>query len=157
MTIFAASLAGALSQFCSCGVIPLIAAMLASGVPLAPVMAFCVSSPIMDPEMFILTAAGISLNFAVDKTIAASGMGLMAGFTVLGLQRAGFIYNPLKITTGNVRKFPHCQFWHTSCSCPYQHPQKLLPAVSFSAFTERIKQVEAFCRTSCPFEATAIH
>jgi hypothetical protein len=33
----------------------------------------------MDPEMFILTAAGISLNFAVAKTIAASGMGLMAG------------------------------------------------------------------------------
>ena len=96
MTIFAASLAGALSPFCSCGVIPLIAAMLASGVPLAPVMAFCVSSPIMDPEMFILTAAGISLNFAVAKTIAASGMGLMAGFTVLGLQRAGFLHNPLK-------------------------------------------------------------
>jgi uncharacterized membrane protein YraQ (UPF0718 family) len=50
----------------------------------------------MDPEMFILTAAGISLNFAVAKTIAASGMGLMAGFTVVGLQRAGFLYNPLK-------------------------------------------------------------
>lgn len=99
MTILAASLAGALSPFCSCGVIPLIAAMLASGVPLAPVMAFCVSSPIMDPEMFILTAAGISLNFAVAKTIAASGMGLMAGFTVLGLQRAGFLYNPLKTKT----------------------------------------------------------
>jgi len=96
MTIAAASLAGALSPFCSCGVIPLIAAMLASGVPLAPVMAFCVSSPIMDPEMFILTAAGINLNFAIAKTIAAIGMGLMAGFTVVGLQRAGFLLNPLK-------------------------------------------------------------
>jgi uncharacterized membrane protein YraQ (UPF0718 family) len=96
VTIAAASLAGALSPFCSCGVIPLIAAMLASGVPLAPVMAFCVSSPIMDPEMFILTAAGISLNFAIAKTIAAVGMGLMAGFTVLSLQKAGFIHNPLK-------------------------------------------------------------
>ena len=57
--IFAASLAGALSPFCSCGVIPVIAGMLASGVPLAPVMAFCIASPIMDPEMFILTAASI--------------------------------------------------------------------------------------------------
>jgi len=96
MTILAASLAGALSPFCSCGVIPLIAAMLASGVPLAPVLAFCVSSPIMDPEMFILTAAGINFNFAIAKTIAAIGMGLMAGFTVFGLQRAGFLHNPLK-------------------------------------------------------------
>ena len=59
VTIAAASLAGALSPFCSCGVIPLIAAMLASGVPLAPVMAFCISSPIMDPEMFIITASGM--------------------------------------------------------------------------------------------------
>ena len=45
--------------FCSCGVIPLIAAMLVAGVPLAPVMAFWIASPIMDPEMFVLTAAGI--------------------------------------------------------------------------------------------------
>jgi uncharacterized membrane protein YraQ (UPF0718 family) len=96
MTIAAASLAGALSPFCSCGVIPLIAAMLASGVPLAPVMAFCVSSPIMDPEMFILTAAGINIDFAIAKTIAAIGMGLISGFTVFGLQRAGFLHNPLK-------------------------------------------------------------
>ncbi len=95
-TIVAASLAGALSPFCSCGVIPLIAAMLASGVPLAPVMAFCISSPIMDPEMFIITASGISLNFAIAKTFAAIGMGLAAGFAVSGLQQVGFLHNPLK-------------------------------------------------------------
>ncbi len=99
-TIILASLAGALSPFCSCGVIPLIAAMLASGVPLAPVMAFCISSPIMDPEMFILTAAGINLNFAVAKTIATIGMGLIAGFTVYGLQKIGFLKNPLKEAIG---------------------------------------------------------
>jgi len=100
VTIIAASLAGALSPFCSCGVIPLIAAMLVSGVPLAPVMAFCISSPIMDPEMFILTASGISLNFAIAKTIAAIGMGLAAGFTVLGFQQMGFLSRPLKGAQG---------------------------------------------------------
>lgn len=94
--IMAASLAGALSPFCSCGVIPLIAAMLASGVPLAPVMAFCIASPIMDPEMFILTAAGINFNFAVAKTFAATGMGLSSGFTVYALQKFGFLSNPVK-------------------------------------------------------------
>ncbi len=48
----------------------------------------------MDPEMFILTAAGINLNFAVAKTIAAIGMGLIAGFTVglLGSLLAGYAY-----------------------------------------------------------------
>lgn len=98
MTIVLASIAGALSPFCSCGVIPLIAAMLASGVPLAPVMAFCISSPIMDPEMFVITASGISLNFAIAKTVAAIGMGLGAGFVISGLQKIGLLQNPLKRT-----------------------------------------------------------
>lgn len=99
-TIVAASLAGALSPFCSCGVIPLVAAMLVSGVPLAPVMAFCISSPVMDPEMFLLTTAGISLNFAAAKTLAAIGMGIMAGSSVHMLQRMGFLSDPLKQSLG---------------------------------------------------------
>ena len=99
---FLAALVGAISPFCSCGVIPLIAAMLGAGVPLAPVMAFWIASPIMDPEMFILTAAGIGLNFAIAKTMAAIGMGLFAGFAVLMLQRNGFLESPLKshVSTG---------------------------------------------------------
>lgn len=91
-----AALVGAISPFCSCGVIPLIAAMLGSGVPLAPVMAFWIASPIMDPEMFVLTAAGIGFNFAVAKTIAAGAMGLFAGFTVLLIQRHGGLKSPLQ-------------------------------------------------------------
>ena len=98
--IIAASLAGALSPFCSCGVIPLIAGMLAAGVPLAPVMAFCVSSPIMDPEMFILTAAGITIDFAIAKTITAVGMGLLAGYVVVGFQRLGYLQQPLRKVGG---------------------------------------------------------
>jgi uncharacterized membrane protein YraQ (UPF0718 family) len=94
-TLFAA-LVGAVSPFCSCGVIPLIAAMLGAGVPLAPVMAFWIASPIMDPEMFILTAAGIGFNFAVAKTLAAMAMGLFAGFSILIIQRYGLLANPLR-------------------------------------------------------------
>ncbi|MEC7468069.1 MAG: permease, partial [SAR324 cluster bacterium] len=54
LMIFFAALMGGLSPFCSCGVIPLIAALLSMGVPLAPVMAFWLSSPLMDPSMFFL-------------------------------------------------------------------------------------------------------
>lgn len=93
--ITAATLAGALSPFCSCGVIPLIAAMLGAGVPLAPVMAFWVSSPIMDPEMFILTTAGIGLNFAIAKTLAAIAMGLFAGTVTQMLHKKSFLQNPM--------------------------------------------------------------
>lgn len=91
-----AALVGAVSPFCSCGVIPLIAAMLGAGVPLAPVMAFWIASPIMDPEMFILTAAGIGFDFALAKTLAALAMGLFAGFSILLFRHYGFLSNPLR-------------------------------------------------------------
>ena len=94
--IFAASLFGALSPFCSCGVIPVVVGLLAAGVPIAPVLAFCIASPIMDPEMFILTAAGISLPFAIVKTIAAIAMGLFAGGTALVVTRSGLLDDALK-------------------------------------------------------------
>lgn len=86
---------GALSPFCSCGVVPLIAALLASGVPLAPVMAFWLASPIMDPEMFVLTAAVIGTEFAVVKTLAAIGFGLLGGGAVLLLQGSSALRDPL--------------------------------------------------------------
>jgi uncharacterized membrane protein YraQ (UPF0718 family) len=70
--------------------------MLVAGVPLAPVMAFWIASPIMDPEMFVLTAAGIGLGFTVAKTIATIAMGLMAGFVVLAMERRGWLGEPLK-------------------------------------------------------------
>ena len=94
-TIVLASIVGALSPFCSCGVIPLIAAMLRAGVPLAPVMAFWLSSPVMDPEMFVLTAAGVGFGFAGAKTVAAVGMGLAGGIAVRALERAGRLRDPL--------------------------------------------------------------
>ena len=94
-TIALAALFGALSPFCSCGVIPIIAAMLHAGVPLAPVMAFWLASPVMDPEMFALTAAGVGLGFAAAKTVAAVAMGLLGGIAVRALERAGGLRDPL--------------------------------------------------------------
>lgn len=84
--ILTAALFGALSPFCSCGVIPLIAALLAAGAPLPAVMAFWLASPIMDPEVFVLTAAGLGSGFAVAKTLAAVALGLAGGFATLALQ-----------------------------------------------------------------------
>ncbi|WP_200881990.1 permease [Nitrincola sp. A-D6] len=77
--IIMGALAGALSPFCSCGVIPLIAALLAMGVPLAPVMAFWLASPLMDPAMFALTTGIIGVEFALAKALVAIGMGLFGG------------------------------------------------------------------------------
>ncbi len=95
--IVAAAVFGALSPFCSCGVVPIIAGLLAAGVPLAPVMAFWISSPLMDPEMFILMAPVMGLSFTLAKTLAALLMGLAAGFATHALTRRSVFASPLKM------------------------------------------------------------
>ncbi|MBS4011361.1 MAG: permease [Roseovarius sp.] len=99
--ILLAALAGGLSPFCSCGVIPLIAALLAMGVPLSAVMAFWLASPVMDPSMFILTTGVLGLEFAIAKTLAAVGLGLMGGWVVHLMGRAGGLSDPLRDGIGN--------------------------------------------------------
>ncbi|MEM7798553.1 MAG: permease [Chloroflexota bacterium] len=96
VVVVTASLFGALSPFCSCGVIPIVAALLAAGMPLAGIMAFWIASPLMDPEMFFLTTGHISLNFALARTVSAIGMGLLAGFVTLLVQRTGALSNPAR-------------------------------------------------------------
>jgi uncharacterized protein len=93
--VLTAAVFGALSPFCSCGVVPLIAALLAAGVPLAPVMAFWLASPVIDPEMMVLTWGVLGLEMAVAKTISAIAIGLLGGGAVMLLQRAGYLKDVL--------------------------------------------------------------
>ena len=121
LMIVMAALLGGLSPFCSCGVIPLIAALLSMGVPLPAVMAFWLASPLMDPSMFVLTLGTLGLTFALAKTAAAVGVGLLGGFAVLALGRTPVFANPLKPGIGDggcgasaVREVKpiHWKFWH---------------------------------------------
>ena len=101
LMILLAAAMGALSPFCSCGVIPLIAALLAMGVPLSAVMAFWLASPLMDPSMFLLTSATLGSAFAVAKTLSAIGIGLFGGYGVWMLQRFGAFSEPLRAGIGD--------------------------------------------------------
>lgn len=95
-SIFIAAFIGGLSPFCSCGVIPLIAALLRMGVPLSAVMAFWLASPITDPAVFALTYSVIDLNFAVARTIAAIAIGIFGGLSIYILNKNGLFNDPLK-------------------------------------------------------------
>lgn len=97
MILFAAALGG-LSPFCSCQVIPFIAAALAMGAPLSAVMAFWLSSPLMDPAMFLITSGTLGFDFALAKTAAAIGIGLLGGFFVMAFDKSPLFTNPLKAT-----------------------------------------------------------
>lgn len=91
VAILIAALVGAISPFCSCGVIPVIAALLIGGVPLAPVMTFWIASPSMDPEIFFLSAGMIGWKLAVWRLAATLVLSLGAGFVTHFLMNRGWL------------------------------------------------------------------
>ncbi|MEM8950810.1 MAG: permease [Pseudomonadota bacterium] len=95
-TVIIASLIGALTPVCGVTVLPLMASLLASGVPLAPVMAFWLSSPITDPAMLATTAATLGFDFAIGKTILAFGLGIFGGFVTVALAGCAWTDRPLR-------------------------------------------------------------
>ena len=108
--IVVAALAGALSPLCSCGVVPLIAGLLAGGVPLAPVMAFWLASPVMDPAMFVLTTGVLGVDFALAKTAIAIGLGLFGGWATRALWGADGPQHALR-EQHEARVVPGAQAW----------------------------------------------
>lgn len=117
--IVLAAMFGGLAPFCSCEVIPFIAGLLALGAPLSAVMAFWLSSPLIDPPTLLITAAALGWPFAIGKAIAAVALGLFGGFAVKALSHSGAIQNPLKKYTASscgcgpnpMTGKPHWQFW----------------------------------------------
>ena len=90
------ALIGGLAPFCSCEVIPFIAALLAVGAPLSAVMAFWLASPLMDPAMFLITAGTLGTGFAAAKTVAAVTLGLAGGLLVKACAGSSLFADPLK-------------------------------------------------------------
>lgn len=94
--IILAALFGGLAPFCSCEVIPFIAGLLALGAPLSAVMAFWLSSPLIDPPTLLITAAALGWPFAIGKAVSAIGLGLFGGFAIKLLLKGGWFGEPLR-------------------------------------------------------------
>ncbi|AVO38909.1 permease [Pukyongiella litopenaei] len=118
--IIAAALIGGLAPFCSCQVIPFIAGLLALGAPLSAVMAFWLSSPLIDPPTLLITAGALGWPFAIGKAVAAVALGLMGGFAVRAMMSGGAFAAPLRVYArkgccGSGPKAggqPHWRFWN---------------------------------------------
>ena len=89
--IMIASVLGAVSPLGSYAVIPIFAAMLAAGLPKAPMMTFLVSSPLIDPVIFILTWTVINPSMAFARLASALILGILCGVAVDYLTKKGFI------------------------------------------------------------------
>lgn len=90
-SVVAGSALGAFSPFCSCTVVPVVRSLLVAGAPLAGVMAFWVASPLMDPEIFLLSVGLLGWDIAVARLVAALALALIAGFGAVLAVRRGWL------------------------------------------------------------------
>ena len=91
-----ASMLAVIAPLCACSVIPVITALLRVGAPLAPVMAFWVAAPIMDPEMFVLMLPVFGWTFTTAKLVCAILTGMVAGYVAYVFSSAKSFQNPLR-------------------------------------------------------------
>jgi hypothetical protein len=87
--ILVAVAAGLISPLCSCGILPVVIALSAAGVPLPPVMALLITSPLMSPDAFLVTLGQLGWTYALWKLAVAALVGLATGFFTLWLVRRG--------------------------------------------------------------------
>lgn len=91
VAIVLATAVGAFSPFCSCSVIPVVASLLIGGVPLAPVMAFWIASPSMDPEIFLLSVGILGWELALWRLVGTLVLSLVAGLLTHFLMQQGWL------------------------------------------------------------------
>jgi hypothetical protein len=100
LSVLLATIVGAFSPFCSCGVIPVISSLLIGGVPLAPVMSFWIASPSMDPEIFFLSSSVLGWKLAVWRLASTFVISLLAGYITHFVTIKGLISNEVLRTPG---------------------------------------------------------
>ncbi len=91
IAIILATFVGAFSPLCSCSVIPVVAALLIGGVPLAPVMSFWLASPSMDPEIFFLSASTLGWELAIWRLASTLILSLGGGFIIHFVAQRGWL------------------------------------------------------------------
>lgn len=147
--ILLATAVGAFSPFCACTVVPVIASLLIAGVPLAPVMAFWIASPSMDPEIFFLSAGLLGWELAVARVVATLVLSLTAGFATQWLVRHDFF------AAGILREKRGSLSWswrevYRKTKAVFQPPQPIpAMAVSSRAFISLDSISSSSCGPSC--------
>ncbi|MFP4521336.1 MAG: permease [Fibrobacterota bacterium] len=85
--VFAASLLGAISPVGTYAVIPVIGSLFKTGTRKGPLTAFMVSSPLINPMLFILTSGAFGLRMAAARAASSIILGSTAGLIVLSWEK----------------------------------------------------------------------
>ena len=71
---------GAMTPFCSCSTIPILAGLLNSKVPFGPAMSFLIASPLMNPLMIFMLWALLGWKVAIVYFIVLAIFSILTGF-----------------------------------------------------------------------------
>jgi len=82
---------GMVSPLCACGILPVVVTLAMIRTPLPALIALLVTSPVMGPDALLLTWRQLGSEWALLKFGGAGFLGLLAGYTVLLLERHGYL------------------------------------------------------------------
>jgi len=105
-SIVIATLVGVVSPMPTYVAIPFVAALYRVGVPVAPLFAFFVSSPLMNPVLFSLTAGAFGYEMAVALTLCAFVFGMTAGL-IAQLIGSRINFSRFLLDGGSLVQSPH--------------------------------------------------
>jgi uncharacterized protein len=98
ISVLLATCIGVISPLGSYVVVPLSASLLVLGTPLPVLMALLVSSPLIDPNLFILTTGAFGIKLALARVVSAFILGLAAGYMTQRMMHLKVIHS------GNILK-----------------------------------------------------
>lgn len=141
---------GVLSPLCSCGVLPVVIPLAVSGVPLPPLMALLVASPVSDPASLFLTWSALGPELAWWKLGGGLFLGLSAGFGTAALQRVGYLSGDmLRLKPVYTPEGGLAPAFDIACAHGFRvKTMKIVPRESkFRFFLDRFKDVGLFVGT----------
>ena len=90
LSVFLASFVGIITPVCACGTLTTAISLLFAGIPLAPVMALMVTSPLLSPSTYLLTLNDLGPEWTAIRTISALAMGIFAGLVTHFLSKRDY-------------------------------------------------------------------
>jgi len=95
--VIAASVIGILSPLCTYGTIPIVIELYKSRIRVAPLIAFCAASSLMNPQLFVMTAGGVGLEIAIVRTAAVIVFSFAAGMMTLIIPDKFMVRKSIKV------------------------------------------------------------
>ena len=95
--VISASIIGILSPLCTYGTIPIVIELYKSKVRVAPLIAFCAASSLMNPQLFVMTAGGVGMEIAIVRTFAVFLFSFAVGMLTLIIPDKFMIRKNIKV------------------------------------------------------------